>query len=94
MHRHSRPKWGGGGQAVRYPKLRDLMPINGTQHSEGQKALLDLESRFTSKKTSVHGINGMQLRVLALFPRLFEDYPYPVVITAAILKLADWFRQR
>lgn len=70
------------------------MAINGTQHSEGQKALLDLESRFTSKKTSVHGINGMQLKVLALFPRLFEDYPYPVVITAAVLKLTDWFRQR
>ncbi|CAO3676051.1 unnamed protein product [Umbelopsis vinacea] len=65
--------------------------MNGTQHSEGQKALRDLESKFTSKKTSVHGINGMQLRVLALFPRLFEDYPYPVVITAAILKLAIGF---
>ncbi|KAJ2960550.1 hypothetical protein NQZ79_g4156 [Umbelopsis isabellina] len=66
---------------------------DGTQHSQGQKALLDLESRFTLKKTSAYGINGMQLKVLALFPRLFEDYPYPVVVTAAILKLADWFRQ-
>lgn len=66
---------------------------DGTQHSQGQKALLDLESRFTLKKTSVYGINGTQLKVLALFPRLFEDYPYPVVVTAAILKLADWFRQ-
>ncbi|KAH8555861.1 hypothetical protein BGW37DRAFT_418433 [Umbelopsis sp. PMI_123] len=69
------------------------MADNGTQHSEGQKALLDLESKFTAKKSSIYGTNGMQLRVLALFPRLFEDYPYPVVVTAAILKLADWFRQ-
>ncbi|KAI8583430.1 hypothetical protein K450DRAFT_223637 [Umbelopsis ramanniana AG] len=69
------------------------MTDNGTQHSEGQKALLELESKFTAKKSSIQGTNGMQLRVLALFPRLFEDYPYPVVVTAAILKLADWFRQ-
>jgi hypothetical protein len=76
------------------PGRRALMADNGTQHSEGQKALLDLESKFTAKKSSIYGTNGMQLRVLALFPRLFEDYPYPVVVTAAILKLADWFRQR
>lgn len=61
--------------------------------TEGHKALLELESKFNKKSRSAAlSIQGSQIQALTGFIRIFELYPYPVVINAAILKLADWFR--
>lgn len=61
--------------------------------TEGHKALLELETKFNKKSRSAAlSIQGSQIQALTGFIRIFELYPYPVVINAAILKLADWFR--
>ena len=61
--------------------------------AEGHKALLELEAKFNKKSRSAAlGIQGSQIQALTGFIQIFEQYPYPVVINAAILKLADWFR--
>ncbi|KAI7905757.1 uncharacterized protein BX663DRAFT_529835 [Cokeromyces recurvatus] len=61
--------------------------------SEGHKALLELEKKFNKKaRSAALNIQGSQIQALTGFIHIFEQYPYPVVINAAILKLADWFR--
>ncbi|GAA5816690.1 hypothetical protein MFLAVUS_010222 [Mucor flavus] len=61
--------------------------------TEGHKVLLELEAKFNKKSRSAAlSIQGSQIQALTGFIRIFEQYPYPVVINAAILKLADWFR--
>lgn len=61
--------------------------------SEGHKALLELEKIFNKKpRSGALGIQGSQIQALTGFIHFFEQYPYPVIINAAILKLADWFR--
>lgn len=62
------------------------------QQAEGHKALLQLETEFNAKpRTAVLSIQGSQIRALAQFPAFFQTYPSPVILNAAILKLADWF---
>ncbi|KAI8338908.1 hypothetical protein BC941DRAFT_350489 [Chlamydoabsidia padenii] len=62
------------------------------QQAEGHKALLLLETEFNAKpRTAVLSIQGSQIRALAQFPSFFQTYPSPVILNAAILKLADWF---
>ncbi|KAI8887768.1 hypothetical protein K501DRAFT_241903 [Backusella circina FSU 941] len=61
--------------------------------AEGHRALLELEAKFNKKpRSAALSIQGSQIQALTGFIRIFEQYPYPVVINAAILKLADWFR--
>lgn len=61
--------------------------------SEGHKALLELEKNFNKKpRSGALGIQGSQIQALTNFIHIFEQYPYPVIINTAILKLADWFR--
>ncbi|KAG1045964.1 hypothetical protein G6F49_010043 [Rhizopus delemar] len=64
-----------------------------SDQEKAHKALLELEIKFNKKsRTGALGIQGSQIQALTGFNRIFEQYPYPVVINAAILKLADWFR--
>ena len=35
---------------------------------------------------------GEQCEAIVRFPRLFEKYPFPILINSAFLKLADLFR--
>lgn len=72
-------------------------PMSATQSelSKGHRALLDLEGRFNAKSHGiVLGIQGSQIEALASCIDIFDQFPYPVIINAAILKLADWFRLR
>ncbi|KAG2219409.1 hypothetical protein INT45_010600, partial [Circinella minor] len=63
------------------------------EQTEGHRALLEIESRFNAKSHGVViAIQGVQIHALAMFAEIFNQFPYPVVINAAILKLADWFR--
>ncbi|KAI9255143.1 hypothetical protein BDA99DRAFT_517994 [Phascolomyces articulosus] len=63
------------------------------EQTEGHRALLEIESRFNAKSHGVViAIQGIQIHALAMFADVFNQFPYPVVINAAILKLADWFR--
>ena len=65
------------------------------EQTEGHRALLEIESRFNAKSHGVViAIQGVQIHALAMFAEIFNQFPYPVVINAAILKLADWFRAR
>lgn len=60
---------------------------------EGYRALVELETLYNKKSRSTAlNIQGSQIQALTGFIHIFEQYPYPVVINAAILKLADWFR--
>ena len=36
---------------------------------------------------------GEQCESIVRFPRLFEKYPFPILINSAFLKLADVFRE-
>lgn len=35
---------------------------------------------------------GEQCEAVVLFPKLFQKYPFPILINSAFLKLADIFR--
>ena len=50
-------------------------------------ALTQLEKGLRSPKL------GEQSEAIVKFPRLFERYPFPVLINTALLKLAEVFRQ-
>lgn len=77
------------------PRFKHALMSAVQDQIEGQRALLEAETLFVTKtRAAVLGIQGTQLRALAMFAEIFERHPYPVVINAAILKLADWFRTR
>lgn len=64
------------------------------QRQEFTQELNALETRFLNNlKPAVKVPPGALLQVIAQFPKLFEDFPLPVLINSAILKLAEWFRQ-
>lgn len=48
------------------------------------------------KLLSVTGLRsgrvGEQCEAIVRFPRLFEKYPFPILINSSLLKLADVFR--
>ncbi|ORX91810.1 hypothetical protein K493DRAFT_48154 [Basidiobolus meristosporus CBS 931.73] len=50
------------------------------------KKLIDLDSKFRSQRL------GTQLQAISLFPQLFDEHPFPVIINSGVLKLADFFR--
>ncbi|KAF9304008.1 hypothetical protein BGZ74_002576 [Mortierella antarctica] len=55
---------------------------------EGFKRLMEIETKYRTHRSAD------QLHAIALFPKLFDDFPVPVIINAAILKLADYYRNR
>lgn len=58
----------------------------GEQEHDANSALLDLDKGLHSNKV------GEQCEAIVRFPRLFEKYPFPILINSAFLKLADVFR--
>ncbi|KAI8970533.1 hypothetical protein BDB01DRAFT_845383 [Pilobolus umbonatus] len=59
----------------------------------GHKVLLELEAKFNKKpRSTTLNIQGSQIQAISGLHLIFEKYPDPVVINAAVLKLADWFR--
>ncbi|XP_038074195.1 integrator complex subunit 7-like isoform X2 [Patiria miniata] len=58
----------------------------GEQEQDANTALLELDKGLRSLKV------GEQCEAIVRFPRLFEKYPFPILINSAFLKLADVFR--
>ncbi|XP_030855532.1 integrator complex subunit 7 [Strongylocentrotus purpuratus] len=58
----------------------------GEQEHDANSALLELDKGLHSSKV------GEQCEAIVRFPRLFEKYPFPILINSAFLKLADVFR--
>ncbi|KAF9897621.1 Integrator complex subunit 7, partial [Lobosporangium transversale] len=65
-----------------------MAPLQKSASDEaGFKRLVELEAEYRTQRPPD------QLYAIASFPRLFDEFPYPVIINAGILKLADYFRQ-
>ncbi|XP_072310167.1 integrator complex subunit 7 [Eucyclogobius newberryi] len=58
----------------------------GEQELDANSALMELEKGLRSGKL------GEQCEAVVLFPKLFQKYPFPILINSAFLKLADIFR--
>uniref|UniRef100_A0A3Q3LV87 Integrator complex subunit 7 n=1 Tax=Labrus bergylta TaxID=56723 RepID=A0A3Q3LV87_9LABR len=58
----------------------------GEQELDANSALLELDKGLRSVKL------GEQCEAVVLFPKLFQKYPFPILINSAFLKLADIFR--
>lgn len=65
-----------------------LMNNQGAMSDKGFKRLMEIETKYRTHRSAD------QLHAIALFPKLFDDFPVPVIINAAILKLADYYRNR
>lgn len=66
-----------------------LAPINeslGEPELDANSALTELDRGLRSGKV------GEQCEAIVRFPRLFEKYPFPILINSSFLKLADIFR--
>ncbi|XP_014282117.1 integrator complex subunit 7 [Halyomorpha halys] len=64
-------------------------PINeslGEPEQDANSALTELDKGLRSGKV------GEQCEAIVRFPRLFEKYPFPILINSSFLKLADIFR--
>ncbi|XP_035205137.1 integrator complex subunit 7-like [Stegodyphus dumicola] len=53
---------------------------------DANSALTELDKGLRSAKV------GEQCEAIVRFPRLFEKYPFPILINSACLKLAELFR--
>ncbi|KAK0170394.1 hypothetical protein PV328_010962 [Microctonus aethiopoides] len=58
----------------------------GEPEQDANSALIELDKGLRSKNT------GERCEAIVRFPRLFEKYPFPILINSALLKLADVFR--
>ncbi|XP_022912913.1 integrator complex subunit 7 [Onthophagus taurus] len=58
----------------------------GEPEQDANSALTELDKGLRSGKV------GEQCEAIVRFPRLFEKYPFPILINASLLKLADVFR--
>ncbi|XP_034368950.1 integrator complex subunit 7 [Arvicanthis niloticus] len=58
----------------------------GEQELDANSALMELDKGLRSGKL------GEQCEAVVRFPRLFQKYPFPILINSAFLKLADVFR--
>ncbi|XP_078085952.1 integrator complex subunit 7 [Mustelus asterias] len=58
----------------------------GEQEMDANSALMELDKGLRSGKL------GEQCEAVVRFPRLFQKYPFPILINSAFLKLADIFR--
>lgn len=59
----------------------------GESEQGANAALTELEKGLRSTKL------GEQAEAIVRFPRLFEKYPFPILINSGMLKLAELFRQ-
>ena len=60
--------------------------VNWDQEKDANTVLMELDKGLRSVKV------GEQCESIVRFPRLFEKYPFPILINSAFLKLADVFR--
>ncbi|KAG0239906.1 Integrator complex subunit 7 [Mortierella sp. GBA43] len=60
--------------------------LKGSASDEGFKRLSELETEYRTQRLAD------QLHAIASYPHLFDEFPYPVLINSAILKIADYFR--
>ncbi|XP_014223957.1 integrator complex subunit 7 [Trichogramma pretiosum] len=58
----------------------------GEPEQDANSALMELDKGLRSTKI------GEQCEAIVRFPRLFEKYPFPILINSSLLKLADVFR--
>ncbi|XP_049812143.1 LOW QUALITY PROTEIN: integrator complex subunit 7 [Schistocerca nitens] len=58
----------------------------GEPEQDANTALTELDKGLRSGRV------GEQCEAIVRFPRLFEKYPFPILINASLLKLADLFR--
>ncbi|XP_071963479.1 integrator complex subunit 7-like [Antedon mediterranea] len=58
----------------------------GEPEQDANSALMELDKGLRSTKV------GEQCEAIVRFPRMFEKYPFPILINSAFLKLADVFR--
>ncbi|ETE68294.1 Integrator complex subunit 7, partial [Ophiophagus hannah] len=58
----------------------------GEQELDANAALMELDKGLRSGKL------GEQCEAAVRFPRLFQKYPFPILINSAFLKLAEFFR--
>ncbi|KAK9700458.1 hypothetical protein QE152_g31244 [Popillia japonica] len=58
----------------------------GEPEQDANSALTELDKGLRSGKV------GEQCEAIVRFPRLFEKYPFPILINASLLKLSDVFR--
>lgn len=75
------------GGAPDYSAPGFLGPVANNPDADANSALSELESGLRSGRV------GEQCQALVRFPKLFEKYPFPILINSASLKLADVFRQ-
>ncbi|RUS69914.1 hypothetical protein EGW08_022321, partial [Elysia chlorotica] len=60
--------------------------VSFEQEQDAKSALTELDKALRS------GQIGVQCEAIVKFPRLFEKYPFPILINSAMLKVADVFR--
>ncbi|KAK7104838.1 integrator complex subunit 7-like [Littorina saxatilis] len=60
--------------------------ISAEQEQDANSALTELDKGLRSGKI------GVQCEAIVKFPRLFEKYPFPILINSALLKIADVYR--
>jgi integrator complex subunit 7 len=65
-----------------------MTSVKSQTSDEGFKRLLELETEYRTQRLAD------QLHAIASYPHLFDEFPYPVLINSAILKIADYFRNR
>ncbi|XP_014602244.1 PREDICTED: integrator complex subunit 7 isoform X2 [Polistes canadensis] len=58
----------------------------GEPEQDANSALIELDKGLRSNKI------GEQCEAIVRFPRLFEKYPFPILINSSLLKLAEVFR--
>jgi hypothetical protein len=67
--------------------LQALFAEAASSGGDGSRLLLELDNGLRSSSTET------KINALVQFPRLFELFPYPHTITAAVIRLAELFRQ-
>ncbi|KAJ0183089.1 hypothetical protein K1T71_001065 [Dendrolimus kikuchii] len=67
-------------------KLNTFNDNSGEPEQDANSALTELDKGLRSGKV------GEQCEAIVRFPRLFEKYPFPILINSSFLKLADVFR--
>ncbi|XP_050563182.1 integrator complex subunit 7 [Spodoptera frugiperda] len=67
-------------------RLNSFNDSSGEPEQDANSALTELDKGLRSGKV------GEQCEAIVRFPRLFEKYPFPILINSSFLKLADVFR--
>ncbi|KAJ2950900.1 hypothetical protein O0L34_g5264 [Tuta absoluta] len=67
-------------------RLNNFNENAGEPEQDANSALTELDKGLRSGKV------GEQCEAIVRFPRLFEKYPFPILINSSFLKLADVFR--